>query len=77
MSLGAKDGAPVRFKSGGETAGRVGESEVVGGCRTEEIEGDSRCGFGDTMGDGAPTSGGTTAECDADGLVGVPLRLRS
>jgi len=61
MSSGTNGGAPVRFKSGGENAGWVGESEVVGRCRTEEIEGDSRCGFGDTKDDGAPTSGGTTA----------------
>src|SRR6266581_5187395 len=61
MSSGTNGGAPVRFKSGGENAGWVGESEVVGSCRTEGVEGDSRCGFGDTKGDGAPTSGGTTA----------------
>jgi len=61
ISSGGKSGAPVRFKSGGENAGWVGESEVVEVCRTGETEGDPRCGFGDTMGDGAPTSGGTTA----------------
>lgn len=61
ISSGGKGGAPVRFKSGGENAGWVGESEVVEACRTGETEGDPRCGFGDTMVDGAPTSGGTTA----------------
>lgn len=32
ISSRAKDGAPVRFKSGAEKAGWVEESEVVGAC---------------------------------------------